>query len=206
MSRDSYIREQIELLTQEYLARGYEVRREVLLSTGKTMIDILAIDKKTGKKLIVEVIDYRNVRPDLADRVKSFENEFESDDNVNVEFRYIDIPQSGVLKIRRAATDAASRFDYKNDTEYEPLNEKAPFFSPTISLVSDWTRLSRLIRSFSHNSENQGVLDIYNKLLSEKKIRPAERNIEGVYLDIFNIFNQVEIALGKLCKSERRAA
>lgn len=195
MTTKMYEQAQIGLLKQEYLARGYEVHHEVPLSTGKTRIDILAIDKMTNSKLIVEVVNFRDVRPDLADRVKAFQNEFKSDDNVNIEFRYIDIPESGVLKIRQAASEIACRYRYRNDTEYEALNEKAPFFSPTISLVSDWTRLSRLIRSFRPHSEKKGVLDIYNELLSKRILRSAEGNIQGVDLDIFALFNQVEIAL-----------
>lgn len=188
-------REQIDVLVQEYLARGYKVFREPHLIASGVTPDILVKNHKTGEILIIEVVNFNNVKKNLVERVKGLQRLFSDKEDVKIEFRYIDVPLAAELATREEAQRSAAKFSKRLLKNLKPINNETIWYSPTVSLTSDWTRLARLLRASNEGSQEKSVLDIYNDLVACKAITKSDCNSDSVDKSIFEIFEHVKVVL-----------
>lgn len=190
-----YEREQKEVLVQEYIARGYEILEEPRFVISGVRPDILARNIKTKEILIIEVINFNSIKKDLVQRVKVLQELFPENDNVKFEFRYIDVPLAAEIITREEAQRTAKKPSKRSLQSLKPINTESKWYSPTVSLTSDWTRLARLLRASNSGNNKQSILEIYNDLVAQNIIKRADEQIDSVDKSIFDIFDHVNIVM-----------
>lgn len=221
VNRRDYEKYQLELIKAEYEAKNFEIIDEARMSSNRMVWDAIAINRRSGVAVIIEIVNAGlggEKRPHLLDRTKfireaitegtlnnEFSRYFPENFSWSVDFRYIDSKEKPEQN-----RNISVQSNFKNDSIVKIIGEKLPKSlgnSRSEALLSrqflsDWSITARTIRSFiafalmgREINEESSVLDLYNIMLSQCDIVPAEQYPENKILDLFDIFENVQLVI-----------
>jgi hypothetical protein len=221
VNRRDYEKYQLELIKAEYEAKNFEIIDEAKIFSNRMVFDAIAFNRQTREAVIIEIVN-NNLngaeRPHLRERAeyirkairdRAFENKtlrfFGRSMRWSVDFRYIDSKENPE-KDRNIFVQS----NFSNKSIVKIIGEKLPKqLTPPLSQIllnrqflSDWSMTARTIRSFipfalsgRNVVEESSVLDLYNMMLSQCDIVPAEQKHEDEILDLFDLFESVQLAI-----------
>ncbi|MEN4716064.1 hypothetical protein [Pantoea agglomerans] len=216
-----YERYQLDLIKAEYEAKDFIIIDEVKRSSNRMVFDAIAVNLRTREAVIIEIVNANlngAERPHLRERAeyirkairdREFENEiphfFDRFMRWSVDFRYIDSKEKS-----EKDRNIFVQLNFSNESLVKIIGEKLPKpITPPLSqfllnrqFLSDWSITARTIRSFipfalsgRNVVEELSVLDLYNIMLSQFDIIPAEQKHEDAILDLFDLFESVQLAI-----------
>lgn len=195
MNNNEYEKYQLELIAAEYRARGFEVRTQARVSGLPYEFDAVAQNRE-GEQVFIEIVN-KSLSAEAATRkLRAFEEIAARVPNAKVDFRYIDVDAIALHL-------AHNRQQFALPGLKEALAARVPLL-PRSSIAGQFLNLWQLhastIRAFAvwlevRDESNLNILDLYNEILSRKAILPPDDIVEEVDMDLFEIFDNVQLAI-----------
>lgn len=178
MSNETYERYQLELISQEYAGRGFDVSLEPQAELGDFRFDAVARNRVSGQLVIIELVNKAQSKARAAERTNAIRRLAETYPDAQVDLRYIDTEKPRVHLWRE--TVGEDRYAIIEDA----LNKRLPrrpydTLGWTMYFMQIWALHMATIRAYGRFLEvliappmALGALEIYNELLRFKLLQP----------------------------------